>query len=281
MTLSVDISASSSTQAPVDLVALKARQQQVWASGDFAVVGTTLQIVGESLCEAADLQAGSRVLDVACGNGNATLAAARRFCSVVGLDYVPALLANGRERARAERLPIEFIEGDAEELPFADGSFDVALSTFGVMFAPNQERTAAELRRVVKKGGTIAFANWTPEGFIGGLLRTVGKYTPPPAGVQSPLGWGTEARLAQLFPNVSAVRSGRKNFVFRYLSADHFIDIFRTYYGPTHKAFASLSAEQQGYLALELRELVEKFAAKSTSESVAIPAEYLETVITC
>jgi SAM-dependent methyltransferase len=187
----------------VDLSALKARQQTMWASGDFAVIGTTLQIVGETLCEAVDLAAGSRVLDVACGNGNAALAAARRFCRVVGLDYVPALLARARQRAAADGLPIEFIDGDAEALPFPEASFDVALSTFGVMFAPNQQRVAEELVRVVRPGGTIALANWTPEGFIGRLLSTVGKYVAPPPGVLSPILWGKEARLRELFPGVA------------------------------------------------------------------------------
>ena len=263
----------------VDLAAVKARQQQTWASGDFAVIGTTLQLVGESLCEAADLQAGSRVLDVACGNGNAALAAAHRFGNVVGIDYVPALLQRARERAAAERLSIDFVEGDADALPFSEGSFDVVLSTFGVMFAPDQQRAARELTRVVRRGGTIALANWTPEGFIGRLLATVAKHVPPPAGVASPIYWGHEARLRELFPAVKGFHTRRRNFVFRYESAQHFIDVFRSYYGPTLKAFAALDADGQLRLADDIRALIDQFNGPSTLKSVAIPAEYLEVVI--
>lgn len=263
----------------VDLAAVKAKQQLTWASGDFAVIGTTLQIVGESLCEAADLRAGSHVLDVACGNGNASLAAAHRFAKVVGLDYVPALLERARERAAAERLAIDFVEGDAEAMPFPAESFDTVLSTFGVMFAPDQARAAKELTRVVRRGGTIALANWTPEGFIGRLLSTVGRHVPPPAGVASPIYWGHEARLRELFPEVRAIHTRRRNFVFRYESADHFIHVFRTYYGPTFKAFGALDADGQLRLADDIRALIEQFNGPSTLKSVAIPAEYLEVVI--
>jgi ubiquinone/menaquinone biosynthesis C-methylase UbiE len=263
----------------VDLAAVKARQQATWASGDFSVIGTTLQIVGETLCEAADLAAGSQVLDVACGNGNAALAAARRFCRVTGLDYVPALLDRARERAAGDRLQLELVLGDAEALPFAEGSFDTVLSTFGVMFAPDQARAAGELCRVVRAGGTIALANWTPEGFIGRMLATVGKHVPPPAGVASPIYWGTEARLGELFPSVSSLRARRREFVFRYESAQHLIDRFRTYYGPTHQAFAKLDATHQARLSAELAELVARFGRVGTGGAVAIPAEYLEVVI--
>lgn len=263
----------------VDLAAVKAKQQLTWASGDFAVIGTTLQIVGESLCEAADLRAGSQVLDVACGNGNASLAAAHRFAKVVGLDYVPALLERARERAAAERLAIDFVEGDAEAMPFPAESFDTVLSTFGVMFAPDQARAAKELTRVVRRGGTIALANWTPEGFIGRLLSTVGRHVPPPAGVASPIYWGHEARLRELFPEVRAIHTRRRNFVFRYESADHFIHVFRTYYGPTFKAFGALDADGQLRLADDIRALIEQFNGPSTLKSVAVPAEYLEVVI--
>jgi ubiquinone/menaquinone biosynthesis C-methylase UbiE len=263
----------------VDLVAVKARQRATWASGDFSVIGTTLQIVGETLCEAADLPAGSKVLDVACGNGNAALAAARRFCRVTGLDYVPSLLDRARERAAGDRLPLELILGDAEALPFAEGSFDAVLSTFGVMFAPDQERAASELCRVARAGGTIALANWTPEGFIGRMLATVGKHVPPPAGVASPIYWGTEARLGELFPNVSSLRARRREFVFRYESAQHLIDRFRLYYGPTHQAFAKLDVTQQELLSAQLAELIARFGRVGTSGAVAIPAEYLEVVM--
>jgi ubiquinone/menaquinone biosynthesis C-methylase UbiE len=258
---------------------VKARQQATWASGDFAVIGTTLQLVGESLCEAAEVEAGSKVLDVACGNGNAALAAAHRFCKVTGLDYVPALLARAAERAAAERLSIDFVEGDAEALPFADASFDAVLSTFGVMFAPDQRRSARELCRVVRPGGTIALASWTPEGFIGRLLVTVSRYVPPPPGVASPIYWGTEARLGELFPDVRVMEVARRIFVFRYESADHFIDVFRRFYGPTLKAFGALDAGRQTELAADLRTLIAQYARTSPSGAVAIPAEYLEVVI--
>jgi ubiquinone/menaquinone biosynthesis C-methylase UbiE len=274
---------SSSRSLPivtVDLAAVKARQQQVWASGDFAVIGTTLQLVGESLCEAADLRAGSFVLDVACGNGNAALAAAHRACKVVGLDYVPTLLERARERAAAERLAIEFVEGDAEALPFPAETFDAVLSTFGVMFAPDQGRSAQELVRVVKRGGTIALASWTPEGFIGRLLSTVGRYVPPPTGVASPIYWGNEARLRELFPDVRSLRVQRRNFVFRYESAEQFIHVFRTFYGPTLKAFNSLDADGQERLAADIRALIEQFDSQRGERSVAIHAEYLETLLT-
>ena len=267
------------TVVGVDLAAVKARQQAMWASGDFALIGTTLSIVGETLCEAADLDAGARVIDVACGNGNAALAAAHRFCRVVGLDYVPALLERGRERAAAERVPVDFIEGDAEKLPFPAESFDAAVSTFGVMFAPDQEAAARELTRVVRRGGKIALANWTPEGFVGRMLVTVGKHVPPPAGVASPVYWGNEARLRELFPDVAAFHTRRRNFVFRYASVEHFIQTFRDYYGPTFKAFAALDQPRQVKLAAELHELCEQFRSPAKSKTLAIPAEYLEVVI--
>jgi ubiquinone/menaquinone biosynthesis C-methylase UbiE len=263
--------------AAVDLAAVKKRQQAMWASGDFAVVGTTLQIVGESLCEAVDLEAGSRVLDVACGNGNATLAAARRRCEVTGLDYVPALLGRAGERARAEGLDVELVEGDAERLPFADAHFDVALSTFGIMFAPDQEQAAREILRVVKPGGRIGLANWTPEGFIGQLLKTVAAHVPPPAGVASPIYWGLEARLQELFGGARSLRVERKDFAFRYLSADDFIDVFRRFYGPTFKAFQALDPEGQSRLAADIAALAARF--DRGRRSLVIPAGYLEVVI--
>jgi ubiquinone/menaquinone biosynthesis C-methylase UbiE len=215
----------STTAAAPDFAAVKQRQQATWAAGDYAVVGTTLQIVGERLCEAIDLRAGERVLDVAAGNGNATLAAARRFAEVTSTDYVGALLDRGRERAAAERLAVSFQEADAEDLPFADGSFDAALSTFGVMFTPNQEKAAAELVRVVRKGGRVGLANWTPDGFVGQLFKTIGKHVPPPAGVKSPALWGTEARLAELFPGLE-VKATKQVFNFRYRSPGHWLEVF-------------------------------------------------------
>lgn len=263
----------------VDYAAIKQRQQAMWASGDFSIIGTTLQIVGESLCEAAEVDAGSRVLDVACGNGNAALAAAHRFCRVTGLDYVPSLLARARERAAAERLDIDFVEGDAEQLPFPSASFDTVLSTFGVMFAPDQARAARELVRVTKPGGKVALASWTPEGFIGRMLVTVSKHVPPPPGVASPVYWGNEERLRELFPNVRKLTVNRRNFVFRYESAKHMIEVFRQYYGPTFKAFGALDADRQLRLELDLHELCELYRSPEQPRSLAIPAEYLEVVI--
>jgi ubiquinone/menaquinone biosynthesis C-methylase UbiE len=261
----------------IDLGALKTRQQATWASGDFAVIGTTLQIVGETLCEAVDVEAGARVLDVACGNGNAALAAARRGASVTGLDYVPELVRKAGERARAEQLAIELVVGDAERLPFEDGDFEVALSTFGVMFTADHERAARELMRVVRPGGRIGLANWTAEGFIGQLLRTVGKYMPSPAGAPSPLAWASETRLLQLFGPARSIRTQRKEFVFRYQSAEHFIDVFRRFYGPTYKAFGALDAAGQTRLAEDIAALSVRFNRRSTS--FVVPAEYLEVVI--
>ena len=261
----------------VDLDAVKARQQAMWASGNFAVIGTTLQIVGESLCEAVDLEAGSRVLDVACGNGNASLAAARRWCRVVGLDYVPELLRNAEDRARAEGLEVQFVLGDAERLPFPDAHFDVALSTYGIMFAPDQEQAAREITRVVRPGGKIGLSNWTPEGFIGELLKTVSRYVPPPAGVASPIAWGMEARLEELFRAVRSIRVDRKQFTFRYESAAHFIDVFRRYYGPTLKAFEALEPKKREQLTNDIAELASKF--NRGTNSFVVPGEYLEVVI--
>jgi ubiquinone/menaquinone biosynthesis C-methylase UbiE len=221
-----------------DFTAIKQRQQATWASGDYAVVGTTLQIVGERICEAVDLRSGERVLDVAAGNGNASLAAARHYAKVTSTDYVPTLLERGKERAAAERLAIGFQQADAEALPFADATFDVVLSTFGVMFTPNQEQAACEMTRVIRKGGRIGLANWTPDGFIGQLFKIIGKHIAPPAGVQSPALWGSELRLHQLFAG-HAVNATKQIFNFRYKSAEHMLEVFKTFYGPTHKAFAS------------------------------------------
>src|SRR5215475_6779736 len=229
-----------------ELVALKARQQAAWSSGDYAVVGTTLQIVGEELCEALDIRSGRKVLDVAAGNGMASLAAARRWCDVTSTDYVPGLLERGRARAAAEGLTIAFKEADAEALPFADGTFDTVLSTFGVMFTPNQDQAAAELVRVCKPNGQIGLANWTPDGFIGQLFKTLGKYLPPPAGAKSPLLWGTRGRLTEMFgPAAISIRTEPRTFNFRYRSAEHFLDVFKNYYGPMLKAFAALGEAEQ------------------------------------
>lgn len=264
---------------PVSLAAVKARQHGAWSSGDYAVIGTTLQIVGESLCEAVDVRSGQKVLDVAAGNGNASLAAARRGCEVTSTDYVPALLERGRERAAADRLDIDFREADAEALPFATGNFDVVVSTFGVMFTPDQERAAAELARACKPGGKIGLANWTPEGFIGQLFKTIGKHLPPPAGVKSPALWGTRARIAELFePQASSIKAESRHFTFRYRSPEHWLEVFRTYYGPMLKAFAALDAAAQSALASDLLALARQFN-RSGDGSMVVPSEYLEVVI--
>jgi SAM-dependent methyltransferase len=266
--------------APIDLAAVKTRQQGAWSSGDYAVVGTTLQIVGEQLCEALDVRAGQSVLDVAAGNGNVSLAAARRWCKVVSSDYVPALLERGRERAAAERLDIEFQQADAEALPFSDDSFDVVVSTFGVMFTPDQGRAAAELVRVCKPGGKIGLANWTPDGFIGQLFKTIGRHLPPPAGVKSPALWGTETRISDMFGSrASSLKAERRAFVFRYRSAQHWLDVFKTYYGPLLKAFAALEPPAQAALAQDLTALVGQFN-RSGDASMVVPSDYLEIVIT-
>jgi len=266
--------------APVDLNALKARQQGAWSSGNYAVVGTTLQIVGEQLCEALDLRSGQRVLDVAAGNGNVTLAAARRWCEVVSTDYVPALLTLGRKRADAEGLSsIEFDVADAEDLSFGDATFDAVVSTFGVMFTANHDKAAAELLRVCKSGGKIGMANWTPEGFIGQLFKTIGKHVPPPAGAKSPALWGTPSRIAEMFakPAVSII-SETRNFNFRYKSPTHFLDTFRTYYGPMLKAFAALDEQGQQALRNDVLDLVSKMN-RARDGTMVVPSEYLETVI--
>lgn len=280
----MDTSAALASQreiaAQTDLKALKARQQAAWSSGDYAVVGTTLQIVGEALCEALDLRAGEKVLDVAAGNGNASLAAARRWCEVTAADYVPRLLEGARERAAADRLAIELREADAEALPFADGSFDVVMSTFGVMFTPDQERAAAQLLRVCRPGGRIGLANWTPEGFIGQVFKTIGRHLPPPAGVKSPALWGTRARIAELFEaQAASIEMAQRHFVFRYRSPGHWLEVFRTFYGPLLKAFAALEPAAQQALEADLMALIGRFN-RSGDGTMVVPGEYLEVVIT-
>jgi ubiquinone/menaquinone biosynthesis C-methylase UbiE len=263
----------------VDFTAVKQRQRAVWSSGDYAIIGTTLQIVGELLAEAVDVHAGERVLDVAAGNGNATLAAARRFARVTSTDYVPQLLEKGALRARAEGLDVRFQTEDVEALPFGDGSFDVALSTFGAMFAPDQDQVASELLRVVRRGGRIGLANWTPEGFLGDLFRLIGTYAPPPAGVRSPLLWGTEPRIVELFgAQATDIRCVRRHFNFRYRSAQHWIEVFTSYYGPLHRAYSAMEAKPRGELIDEITALLVRRNVGGPS-SLVVPGEYLEIVI--
>jgi ubiquinone/menaquinone biosynthesis C-methylase UbiE len=264
----------------LDLMTIKARQQGAWAAGDYAVVGTTLQIVGEELCEALDLSSNHKVLDIAAGNGNVALAAARRWSTVVATDYVPALLERARERAAAERLSIEFREADAEALPFSEESFDIVVSAFGVMFTPDQDRAAAELFRVCKRGGKIGLANWTPDGFIGQMFKTIGQHVPPPPAARSPALWGTRARVEELFGHQAAsIKCVRRDFVFRYRSAEHWLDVFRTWYGPVLRTFAALAPSAQSALERDLIELVDRFN-RSRDGSMIVPSEYLEVVIT-
>jgi len=269
------------TESPAipDYETIKTRQQATWASGDFGRIGVTLQIVGEELCEAVDLRSTDRVIDVAAGNGNASLAAARRFADVTSTDYVSALLEKGMRRAAADGLPMMTRVADAENLPFPDGEFDVALSTFGVMFAPNQPRAAAELLRVVRPGGRIGLANWTPEGFIGELFRVMARFVPPPPGLAPPAAWGTEPRLVELFGHqASGLRSRQREFVFRYRSAEHWVELFRDYYGPTHKAFAALDEAGKKALHEALLNLLAKYN-RGGRDTLIVPSDYLEVVI--
>jgi ubiquinone/menaquinone biosynthesis C-methylase UbiE len=260
-----------------DYAAIKVKQKATWAAGDYSVIGTTLQIVGERLIEAIDLRAGENVLDVAAGNGNATLAAARQYANVTSTDYVGALLERGKERAEAERLSVTFKEADAEALPFADGGFDAVISTFGVMFTPNQEKSASEMLRVTRRGGRIGMANWTPEGFIGQLFKIIGRHVPPPAGVKSPSLWGSEARLAELFAG-HKVKSTKQLFHFRYRSAEHWLETFRTWYGPTNRAFAALDAAGQAALQADILELLNRMN-RGGKDTLIVPSEYLEVAV--
>jgi len=261
---------------PLDLNALKAKQQTAWASGDYAIIGTTLQIVGEQLAEACDINWDQQVLDVAAGNGNATLAAARRGARVTSTDYVPALLDRGAQRARAECLQVAFQGADAEALPFADDSFDVVLSTFGVMFTPDHAKAARELARVCRPGGRIGLANWTPEGFIGLVFKTLGRHLPPPAGAKSPSLWGNEAHLKELFPGLD-VAVKRRHFNFRYRSPRHFVEVFRAWYGPVLKAFAALG-DKGALLEADLITLMEGLDV-GQGKGLVVPSEYLEVVV--
>lgn len=279
--MSQDTAVATPPAPPVtDFVALKARQQIAWSTGNYAVVGTTLQIVGEQLCESMDIRSGSTVLDVAAGNGNASLAAARRWCDVTSTDYVPSLLESGRARALADGMTITFQEADAENLPFADGSYDNVMSTFGVMFTPNQAQAAAEMARVCKSGGRIGLASWTPDSFIGQLFKTIGKYIPPAPGVTSPSAWGTRERIETLFADTaSEITFTPREFVFRYHSPVHWIEVFRTFYGPMNKTFAALDADRQAAFTEDLLRLMEK-DNRSGDDTLVLPSAYLEAVIT-
>ena len=273
-------SAASASTATPNYEAIKTKQRAAWSSGDYSVVGVTLQIVGESLCEALDLRSGQRVLDVAAGNGNVSLAAARRFCDVTSSDYVPALLERGKQRAEIDGLEITFREADAEALPFAEASFDIVTSSFGVMFTPNQERAAAELLRVCRPGGKIGLANWTPESFIGQLFQTIGKHLPPPAGLKSPALWGTRDRLNDLFgPDAGRIEAAQRTYVWRYKSPRHWLDLWRAVYGPLQKAFDALNEAAQEQLSIDLLALIDRFNV-ATDGTMVVPADYLEVIVT-
>lgn len=260
--------------------AIKDKQKGIWSSGDYARVGTTLQIVGEKLADAMDVHADQKILDVAAGNGNFTLAAARRWADITSTDYVHSLLERGKQRAIADGFDLTFELADAEDLPFADGIFDAAASTFGVMFAPNQKQAASEMKRVVRKGGKIGLATWTPNGFVGVMSGIIRDYVPMPAGLDSPMLWGTDAHLETLFgQQVEEIEIVRKHFNFRYRSADHWLEVFRRYYGPLHMAFETLDDLQQQALAQDLINMIEQMN-QSEDESMRVPGEYLEVVIT-
>jgi SAM-dependent methyltransferase len=280
MTTQTPTTTPPATPAPApDLAAVKARQQRTWSAGDYSIVGATLQIVSEQLCEAADLHAGEQVLDVATGNGGTAIAAARRFCDVTGADYVPSLLERARQRSAAEGFTIRFEQADAEALPYADGRFDAVLSTFGVMFTADQPKAAAELLRVCRPGGRIALANWAPDGFIGRVFKTIGAHNPPPAGVASPALWGTEDHLRTLFgAGISELRTERRPFVFRYRSAQHWVEVFRTYYGPMLMTFDALDSAGRDALARDLEQLIAEF--NTSDRGLVVPSTYLEVVAT-
>jgi ubiquinone/menaquinone biosynthesis C-methylase UbiE len=262
-----------------DLAAVKQRQQATWASGDYHMIGTQILIVSELMIESLDVHSTDRVLDVATGSGNAALAAARRGCSVTGIDYVPALLERARRRAEAEGVVAEFVEGDAENLPFADGRFDVVSSVFGAMFAPDQETTASELARVCRSGGRIGLVAHTPEGFIGQLFKTMARHVPPPAGVRSPVQWGTEERLRELFSTTLAeICLKKRHYVFRASSPADFVDYWRRWYGPTLKAFDTVGADGRVALEADLLDLIARFN-RADDGTMVVPSEYLETVI--
>ncbi len=268
----------ASDQAP-DYSAIKAKQQQVWGSGDYSQVGSTLQITGEELCESMDLHSGQSVLDVAAGNGNATMAAARRFCEVTSTDYVEALLNESKQRAQANHLAVNYQQADAEALPFEDESFDNVMSTFGVMFTPNQQQSASEMLRVCKKGGKIGMANWTPDGFIGQLFKVIGKYNPPPQGVNSPANWGTQDFLQREFgEQASNIQVNEKNYSFRYKSPQHWMEVFRNYYGPTLKTFEMLDAPKAEALEADIYALLDQFNT-ATDGTLIVPSKYFEVVI--
>ena len=265
----------------VDLGAIRDVQQKTWSEGDFGMVAGLVMMVAEELAEALDLVPDERVLDVACGSGNGALAAARRtWGGAVGADFVPALLERGRERAATERLDVEFVEADATDLPFGDGEFDAVISIFGAMFAADQEKAAAELLRACKPGGRIGMANWVPDSGVGQMFMTVAKHAPPPPGVQPPLLWGTEERLRELFGDgISDLRVERRKSRQTFRSADHWLDFFRTYFGPTKVAVERVGPEGEAALEADLRVFLEE-SNVAGDRALVIEPEYLQVVAT-
>ena len=279
MTSMLDRVASPAPSSTPDFAAIKQRQQATWASGDYHRIATQIQIVSELVIESLDIRSTERVLDVATGSGNAAIAAARRGSAVVGVDYVPELLARARLRADADELSIELVEGDAEALPFPDGAFDVTVSVFGSMFAPNPEQAAHELVRVTRPGGRIGSVAHTPSGFIGQVFKTIGRHVPPPAGLRSPIEWGTEERLRELFgSSVAELRAETKHYVFRETSPEAWVAAWRSWYGPIHKAFAAVGEAGAAALEADLIEVIGRFN-RSGDGTVVVPSEYLEAVI--
>ena len=275
------MTATGAPTARPDFAAIKARQQKTWASGNFAVIASRIVISAEQLCESAGLQAGWKVLDVCTGSGNAALAAARRWCNVTGVDYVPALLERARVRAEAELLEVDWREGDAENLPFADNSFDAVLSIYGVMFAPDHHKAARELLRVCRPGGTIALACWPPEGFIGDTFKIVSRYAPAAVGLTPPVRWGDPQYQRELFGGaLRSFETHTRTMVFRYPTAEDNVEFFRTYYGPTLKLFEAVGEAGAARLTAELADLARRYDQNHTPAGpIAIAADYLQSVM--
>lgn len=263
-----------------DYQAISKRQQMTWATGDFNVISRLTMPMSEELVRAVDPHAGQRVLDVACGTGNAALVAGRRYCEVTGIDYVPALIERARKRAKAEGMDIDFRVGDAQALPFPDASFDLVLSAIGVMFAPDQERAASELLRVCRSGGTIGLASWMPEGFGGDFFAAHARHVPLPPGVKSPTRWGTDAGLDELLGAVArSVRSERRSFFAYYHSAAHAVEVHRTYFGPTIRAFETVGEDNQESLRRDIEEVFRRYNRAADGTAI-VEYQYLQTIAT-
>lgn len=262
-----------------DLNAVKAKQQAAWSSGDYSSVGNRLLITSELLCEAVDIRAGQKVLDVATGSGNAALAAARRFADVTGIDYVPSLLDHARTRAAADGLDIDFQVGDAEDLAFADNTFDAVLSTCGAMFAPDHQKTADELVRVAKPGGKVGMVNWCPDSYVGDLFRAIAAHIPPPPGVTPPGRWGDETYLKELWGDRVELSAPRRSFLFRFPNPGHHVDFFAQWYGPTVKAFEAVGDAGRQALRADILDAVARHN-RADDGTLVLQMDYLEVVAT-